>query len=100
MVVMRTKEFGIRVVLGAQSGAIVRTVLRSTLSWVVLGEIVGVLAGILAAFSMHTNLFGVSAADGVSISASSALLIVVSLVACVSPVLRATRLDPNRILRG
>ena len=99
MVVMRTKEFGIRVVLGAQSGAIVRAVLRSTLSWVVLGEIVGVLAGILAAFSMRTKLFGVSAADGVSISASSAVLIVVSLVACVAPVLRATRLDPNRILR-
>jgi ABC-type lipoprotein release transport system permease subunit len=33
------------------------------------------------------------------VSASSALLIVVSLVACVAPVLRATRLDPNRILR-
>jgi putative ABC transport system permease protein len=99
MVVMRTKEFGIRVVLGAQPGAIVRAVLRSTLSWVVLGEFAGVLAGILAAFSMRAKLFGVSATDSLSISASSGLLIVVSLVACVAPVLRATRLDPNRILR-
>jgi ABC-type antimicrobial peptide transport system permease subunit len=41
----------------------------------------------------------VSAMDGFSISASSALLILVSLVACVAPVLRASRLDPNRILR-
>jgi putative ABC transport system permease protein len=99
MVVMRTKEFGIRVVLGAQRGAIVRVVLRSTLSWVVLGEIAGVIVGILAAFSMRTKLFGVSATDSLSISASSALLILVSLVACVAPILRATRLDPNRILR-
>jgi putative ABC transport system permease protein len=99
MVVMRTKEFGIRIVLGAQAKSIVITVLRSTLSWVFLGEMVGILAGILAALSLRTNLFGVSATDGFSISASSALLILVSLVACVAPVLRASRLDPNRILR-
>jgi len=99
MVVMRTKEFGIRIVLGAQAKTIVMTVLRSTLSWVVLGEILGVLAGILAALSIRTRLFGVAATDGLSISASSALLILVSLVACVAPVLRACRVDPNRILR-
>lgn len=99
MVVMRTKEFGIRIVLGAQAKSIVLTVLRSTLSWVFLGEMIGILAGILAALSLRTNLFGVSATDGFSISASSVLLILVSLVACVAPVLRASRVDPNRILR-
>jgi putative ABC transport system permease protein len=100
MVVMRTKEFGIRVVLGAQPGAIISAVLRSTLSWVVMGEILGVVGGVIAAFSIRSNLFGVSAADALSIFLSSTLLILVSLSACLAPVMRASRVDPNRILRG
>jgi predicted permease len=95
----RTREFGVRMALGAGSASVLRLVAGQSLRMVVIGGAVGVLAGIAAGGILRSQLLGVSANDPSAYVLVVVLLAVASLLACVIPAWRATRVDPMVALR-
>jgi putative ABC transport system permease protein len=98
-VARRTKEFGLRMVLGAQTGDVLGLVMKQGAIMV----IVGLLAGLVTAFAltrlMASLLFSVAPTDAATFASVTAVLAVVALAACYIPARRATRVDPMQTLR-
>ena len=95
----RTHELGVRIALGADRSAVLRLVLGETIALAAIGIGLG-LAGALAATRLiQSLLFGVTATDGLTFMAISALLVVTALVASYVPARRALRVDPMVALR-
>lgn len=90
----RTREFGIRMALGATRGRVMSYVLRATVVLTTLGSLVGVVVAILLSRSLSSLLFEVSPLDLLSFSAAVALLALVSIGASLLPAWRASRVDP------
>lgn len=98
-VAQRTREFGIRVAIGASRGAVMRGVLGEGLRLALPGVAVGMALGALAGRILASALYGISAADPISLSGTAVLQVVVTLAACAVPAYRATTADPIRALR-
>jgi ABC-type antimicrobial peptide transport system permease subunit len=98
-VAQRTREFGVRMALGARRGDVGRLVLRHAALLVAIG----VAAGLSAAFGltrlMAAILFGVGTADPLTFAAVALVLGGVAIAASLLPVLRATKVDPLEALR-
>lgn len=95
----RRGEIGVRLALGAQSGALMRLIIGQGLrpvGW-------GLAAGLVGCFALgrfvQSQLFGVSAFDPATLAATCAGLATVALVACWLPARRALRVDPLVALR-
>jgi len=95
----RTKEFGIKLALGAQPGALRRAVLRQGMWLTAAGVVVGVLGALALTRTIKSLLFEVSATDPAVFTVIPVLLVLVSLVACYTPARRATKVDPLVALR-
>ncbi len=95
----RTRELGIRMAIGAPCGQLLRLVLGQGMAMVMVGLGFGLVAGALASRLLGSFLFGVTGTDPVTLSATAALLVAVSLLACYLPARRATRVDPVVALR-
>jgi putative ABC transport system permease protein len=99
MVQQRTREIGIRVALGAESGDIFKMVLGEGARTAVLGIAVGVVAGLGLTRLMASVLYGVKPSDWMTFSAVAAILLVVAVAACAVPARRAMQVDPIVALR-
>jgi ABC-type antimicrobial peptide transport system permease subunit len=95
----RTHEIGIRMALGAESGDVLGLVVRMGLRLVALGAGIGLIASLLLARVIATQLWGVSAYDPMTLTAVTVLLLVTGLVACWIPARRASHVDPLVALR-
>jgi ABC-type antimicrobial peptide transport system permease subunit len=93
-VVQRKREIGVRMALGAQSATILNLVIKQGLTVVGIGLVIGLLAALALSRLITNLLYEVSATDYVSIGLSVLILSLVSLIACLLPALRATRIDP------
>jgi len=98
-VTQRTQEIGIRMAMGATSSEVSRMVLREALHLVSIGIIAGLLGAVLLSRLLNSLLFEVSARDPLTYLAGAALIAAVSLLACLLPARRATRVDPMLALR-
>jgi predicted permease len=98
-VTQRRREIGVRAALGASRPALLRLVLRDGMSVVLCGIAVGLGTALFAGRALSKILYGVSAADPVSLAAASSTLLAVALLACYLPAQSATRVDPMSALR-
>jgi predicted permease len=99
-VTQQRREFGIRLALGAQPGMVLRTVLQHGLRLTLIGVAIGVpLALVLMRLTSHL-LFGVSAADPVTIGIVALLVTGGAAAACWLPARRAAKVDPMVVLRA
>jgi predicted permease len=99
-VAQRTREFGIRIALGAEPSAVLALVLGPGALVVAGGALAGLgLAAILTRF-LQSFLFGVSPLDRATFLGVPLLLSVVALLASYFPARRATRVDPIKVLRA
>ena len=94
LVVQRTREFGVRMALGATRRSVTRMVLRHALTMSGAGVAVGAICSILAGPVLASELFGVSPHDTLTLVGVSLLLLSCSMVAAFVPAWRATRIDP------
>jgi len=95
----RTREIGIRMALGARSSDVLSMVVRQGMKLVAIGGAIGLTAALALTRMMTSLLYGVSPTDPLTLGAISLLLILVALLACYLPGLRATRVDPMIALR-
>jgi len=95
----RTREMGIRMALGAQSGTVRALVMRQGGALAAAGIVVGIGIALLVTRGLATFLFGVSPFDPVVFSGVALLLLLASLGATYLPARRATQVDPIEALR-
>lgn len=98
-VVARRREIGIRMTLGAQPSAVVRTVLAGVALAVGGGIAAGLSGGVYFAQFMRTLLFEIEPASASSLAVPVVCLLAVAFVAAWLPARRATRVDPAEALR-
>ena len=96
----RTREFAIRMALGAQRSAVLREVLMRGATLVGIGVVVGAGVSLLAAGGLSQLLFETGIADPVVYGCAIVLLGLTGAAACLAPALRATRLDPRTALHA
>jgi ABC-type antimicrobial peptide transport system permease subunit len=100
VVAQRTREIGIRVALGAQTGSVLQLVVRQGLMMSALGAAIGLAITVVVTRLLSALLFGVAPRDPVILGGVVAILLAVGVVASMVPALRATRVDPLAALRA
>jgi hypothetical protein len=96
----RTNEIGIRMSLGADSGSVLRMVLREGGILVGLGLLIGVAGALLLSKLVQGLLFGVEARDPATLAVVAVVMMAVGIGACWIPAARAARIDPGVALRA
>ncbi len=95
----RTREFGIRVAIGAGQGQVLRLVLGEAWRLAGAGLIVGIPLALAAGWAMTSLLFGVSPWSVPSMVAAALVLAAAVSAATLIPAWRATRVNPMTALR-
>ena len=99
-VAQRRREIGIRMALGAQKTQIGAQFLSLGLRLLAAGTILGLIGAFLAGKAMQSVLFGVPALPAAALLGTALVMTAVSLVACLIPANRATKVDPIEALRA
>ena len=95
----RTREIGVRLAVGATPGAVLRMVLRESVTLTAIGVVLGVPTGMLASRGLRALLFGVSESDPLVAASVTMFFLVLTIAAVLVPARRAARLDPVAALR-
>jgi putative ABC transport system permease protein len=96
----RRRELGVRLALGARGADLVRMLVGDGLRLALLGLAIGGPAALLLGRVLRSLLFDVAAEDPATLSAVSGILVAAGLLACWLPARRATRVDPQEVLRA
>ena len=99
-VARRTREFGVRVAVGAVPSAIARKVLLEALAITAIGLTLGIVVALVASGSLRSLVFGIRETDTLVIATCAAAVLASSLAAVLVPALRAARVDPVVALRA
>ena len=100
LVTLRRHEFGVRLALGAQSGSLLRLVLRQGLGLASIGIAIGLASAVMLTRVLETLLFGISTRDPITFLGVAILLLLAALIACYAPARRAANADPIAALRA
>lgn len=95
----RTREFGIRMAVGASGADILRLVFNRAIMAVAVGLSAGLPAAIAMNYALESQLVGVSPADPVALAVASGALALSALAGCWIPAHRASRVDPVAALK-
>jgi predicted permease len=96
----RTKEIGIRYVLGSTRRAVIALILREQLAAVVTGLVAGGLVSAWAVTFVTSYLYGVTASDPRVWTAAAVLMVTTAAMGALVPAIRASRTDPVGALRA
>ena len=99
MVAERRREIGIRMALGADRSRVLAQVMKQGLLLAAIGIVMGLVGALALTRLMASLLFGVQPTDVATLVSVIATIILVAAVACWLPAWRASRLDPNVVLR-
>jgi putative ABC transport system permease protein len=99
LVSQRTREFGIRMAVGATRGAVLRQVLRQGAKLAAIGVVIGLAAAALFGRLIASLLYQVKPLDAPTLAGVSILLAAVALLASYIPARRAANADPMDSLR-
>jgi ABC-type antimicrobial peptide transport system permease subunit len=100
VVMQQTREFGIRVALGAGARAILSAVVMRAMRHLAAGLAIGLPAGFIVARSVESILFGVKATNVVTYVTVAVVTLAIGLMAALLPARRAARVDPLVSLRA
>ena len=100
IVAERTREIGVRLALGARPVAVLALVLRQSLGVTIAGIAAGLAAAALLTPLVASQLFGVRTHDPVTFLIVPAALLLVAIIAALSPAVGAMRVNPIVVLRG
>jgi putative ABC transport system permease protein len=95
----RTVEIGIRMALGANSGDVLKLVMRTGIVLVLTGIAIGITGALALTRFLTTLLFGITPTDTSTFVVIPIGLLVLALAACLIPARRATKVDPLVALR-
>jgi len=98
-VAQRTKEFGVRMALGAQRSRVMKLVLQEGTILAAIGSIIGLGGAYLVGRAMQSTLYGVEALDVCAFGVVALVLLAAALLACFLPAWRASRVEPMEALR-
>ena len=99
LVSQRTREMGVRMALGAQRFDVLRLIVGHGAKMAIIGVGTGLAAALGLTRLMSSQLYGVTAHDPLTFVLVALLLMLVAMLACYLPALRATRVDPMVSLR-
>jgi putative ABC transport system permease protein len=99
-VTQRTGEIGVRMALGAQTRDVLWMVVRQGVLLIAIGIAGGLVGAVLLTRFIASMLYGVGAADPLTLAAASLTLGIAAFAACLLSARRATRIDPITALRG
>jgi predicted permease len=97
--VQRTREFGIRMALGARARDVLITVLHRSILLTLAGIGIGMTGALFLVRTLRSLVFGVSGTDAISILAVACFVVTVSMIAACLPARRAAKVDPMVALR-
>jgi predicted permease len=95
----RTREFGIRMALGAQRDSVLWMVMRETLTLTAIGVAIGLTGAYAVTRLIQAQLFGVDPTDLLTLAAASLVIAAITALAGYLPARRATGIDPMSALR-
>jgi ABC-type antimicrobial peptide transport system permease subunit len=96
----RIREFGIRIALGAQTRDVFRLVIKRALVRSGIGVILGLAASQSLSRLIGSELFGIRTSDALTLVVTAIAVVLITLLACLSPARRATLADPVVALRA
>jgi predicted permease len=99
LVERRTRDFGIRVALGARPGVIARYVLRQAMAPAIAGLIIGLPAAWMLESVARASMVGWEASGALAMAIVALAMLVVVMVASAGPARRALSIDPTVALR-
>ena len=98
-VLLRTRDIGIRMALGARPIDIFKHVLTQALVLALIGLGIGLVLAVTSTRVLSSMLYGISPTDPITLAATALVLLLVALLASYLPARRATKVDPMVTLR-
>jgi hypothetical protein len=99
IVVLRTREVGVRIALGAKKQDVVALMLRESTRPVIVGLLAGIMLSVGVAYLLRGILYGLNTVDAISFIGVTSLFLAIALIAAYVPSRRAMRVDPVVALR-
>jgi putative ABC transport system permease protein len=100
VVILRRKEIGIRIALGARPGAIQRLVMREALLLSGAGVVTGLAGSLAVSRVLSSLLYRVNPRDPFTLAGTAAIMTCLAVAASILPARRASRQDPIETLRA
>jgi ABC-type antimicrobial peptide transport system permease subunit len=99
-VTQRTQEIGVRMALGARRGQVSWLILRRGLIQLAIGLVIGLAGALPLSGVLQSLVVQIPTKDPVTFVTIAAILVAVTIAACLIPARRATKLDPLVALRA